>query len=123
MILSDIEVLRIIEMRVKTKRIVGTLCRVPKPGTLHNAMKFLNIWNDGPFISNPYIELTDVVLYNMTPDLFRIFIEYVHHWAPQWTLEEIALIRRYARKYGYIVTRHKDRITFRTAGIRRVHTK
>lgn len=113
MVLSEQDVLRQIEMRVKTKRIVGTLCKIQDPNLLHKAMKHLDIWNDGIYISNPYCVITKNLMDNMTKDLFRIFIEYVAHWMPPFTLDEIRIIIDASTKYGYLVTVHKDRLSFR----------
>lgn len=113
MILSEEEVLRRIEMRVKTTRIVGTLCKVRDPNLLYNAMSYLDVWNDGIYISNPYAYVDKTLFENMTEDLFRIFIEYVAHWMPPFTSDEIRVIMDACTKYGYLVTVHKDRLSFR----------
>lgn len=113
MILTECDVLYQIEMRVKTERIVGTLCKISKPSSLHKAMTHLDVWNSGEYISNPYATISQALFDNMTPDLFRIFIEYVHHWMPAWTPDEIRIIIDTSTKYGYLVTIHKDRISFR----------
>lgn len=113
MILSEEYVLRALEMRVKTTRVVGTLCKIKDPELLHSAMLYFDIWNDGIYISHPFVTISQDIADNMTRDIFRIFIEYIHHWMPPFTFDEIRIIIIASKKYGYIVTRHKDRLSFR----------
>ena len=115
MVLSEEDVLRQMEMRVKTERIVGTLCKVRHPHMLYNAMKHLDVWNDGEYISNPYSHLSKDLMDNMTVDLFRIFIEYTHHWMPKWSKQELELINDACRRFKYQITVHDSRVSFRVS--------
>lgn len=115
MVLSEEDVLRQMEMRIKTECIVGTLCKIRHPNTLHNAMKYLDVWNDGEYISNPYARLSKDLMDNMTADLFRIFIEYTHHWMPTWSPKELRLIDEACKRFGYQITVHNRRVSFRVS--------
>ena len=113
MVLSGKYVLRAIELRVKTTCIVGTLCEVKDPIAIHEAMKYFDIWNSGRYISNPYAELPQYIFDNMDENLFDIYIEYLHHWTPPCTANEIQSTIYLCNKFGYSLTRHKDYITMR----------
>ena len=113
MILSDEYVLRAIELRIKTTRIVGTLCTVDDPKMIHKAMIYFDVWDHNGKISNPFSEFQPNWFKSMTPDVFRIFIEYMHHYGPAISDKEITLIIKWASKFNYVVTRHKDKVTFR----------
>lgn len=116
MILSEEYVLRAIELRIKTKPIVGTLCRTETPHLIHNAMKYFDIWNYGVYISHPYTTFTVELFDNMTEDLFKIFITMMHHYLPPCTSDEISCIIYYSEKLNYKVTVHNNILSFRKGG-------
>ena len=118
MILSGEDVLYQLEMRIKTQVIVGTLCKVKSPEYLHNAMMYFDIWNHGSYISQPYTTLTPTLFDNMTKDLFRIAVEYIQHHRPRFSDEEIRLINEASQKWGYRITMHGNRLSFRRGASR-----
>ena len=113
MILEEVEILRIIELRIKTTPISGTLCRVKDVITIRKAMEYFDIWNHHSYISHPYIELNSDIFQRMTRDLFRIFVEYTHEWVPMYTDKEIELMRIYGKKFGYTLTERNNFVFFR----------
>ena len=113
MILSDEYVLRAMELRIKTTPIVGTLCKIEDPTVIHNAMRYFQCYNYGMYISHPFIELTEDIYANMDINLFRIYIELLHHWMPPCTTGEIRSTIYYSKKFGYEVTKHNNRLSLR----------
>lgn len=113
MILSSEHVLRAMELRLKTKPIIGSLCSIEDPTLIWNAMKYFQCFNYGMYISNPYPELDQHIYDNMDRELFRIYIELLHHWMPPCTSDEIRSTMVLANKYGYEVNQHKSRISLR----------
>jgi hypothetical protein len=113
MILLEDYVYYAIELRLKTRQIVGSLCKVRDVRSIHNAMKFFDIWNHKEFISHPFAELDDEIFRNMTFNVFRIFIEINNLYMPPFTKREIQGIIRVSKKYGYVVTQNNGFISIR----------
>jgi hypothetical protein len=113
MMLNEVYVLRVLELRCKTEPVTGTLCRVEDPKLIQNAMSYLDIWNDGFYISHPYIELPEEVWDNVTEEVFKIFIDMVHLYLTPFTSDEIRSIIDVSKKYGYSVTKNKNHISIR----------
>lgn len=113
MILLEDHVYYVLELRMKTKRLVGSLCEVRDVKAIHNAMMFFDIWNHEKFISHPFTELDDDIFQNMTFNLFRVFIEINNLYMPPFTRREIQGIIRVSKKYGYAVTQNNGFISIR----------
>lgn len=113
MILSSEYVLRAIELRIKTKPLVGTLCTVEDPTTIWNAMRYFQCYNHGKYISHPFVELDHSIYENMDITVFTIFVELIHHWMPPCTNEEIRNTIYLCKKYNYQLTQHENRISMR----------
>jgi len=113
MILSSEYVLRAIELRLKTQRIVGTLCSVEDPVTIWNAMKYHQCYNHGKYISHPFVELDQPIYDNMDLNIFKIYVEMIHFWMPPCTSEEIRNTIYTGNIFGYDVTCHKNFISLR----------
>ena len=113
MIPTEEEILRAIELRLKTVIVWGTLCRVLDYNAIYNAMDYFDVWADHGYISNPYATLSDEIFDHMTKDLFRIFIEYTHYWKPTFSDHERDRVLGLAKLYGYRVTCHNNRVSFR----------
>lgn len=105
--------LRAVELRLKTRNFRGSLCLVLNREYIFEAMKFHDVWDCDGFISNPFYELSSPIYKNMTEEVFRVFIEYTHHWNPPFTSSEISSIIRLANKFGYKVTTYKSMLSFR----------
>lgn len=101
MILCDEYILRALELRLKTVPIVGSLCSVKNPRMIHSAMKYFDIWNHENVISHPFTELTYDIFDNMTPDLFKIIVEYLRIYAVKFTDQELQYLAFYGKRYGY----------------------
>lgn len=113
MFLNDQHVFHALEMRMKTKKYIGSLCIVPSPLLLHNAMMYFDIWNHEEFISNPFHVLTKELFSNMTFETFRIFIELNDLYRPPFTIDEICFIMDVCNRYGYVLTHNKGYISIR----------
>lgn len=111
MILSDEYVLRALELKVKTIRIRGTLCKIV--GDVTRAMLYHDCYNYEEYLSNPFAILPEEVIRNLTPDTARILAHYLHHYAPPFTHDEIRCIIRVASNFGYRVIHNKGYITMR----------
>ncbi len=111
MFLNDEYVFHALEMRMKTKRYVGSLCKVPNQDVLHNAMKYFDIWNHEQFLSNPFHVITRELASNMTFETFRIFIELNDLYQPPFTMEEICIIMDVCKKFRYELTHNKGYIS------------
>lgn len=113
MILNERHVYYAIELRIKTTKYHGTLCKMPEREYLIGAMRYFDEWDHKGFLSNPYARLDEHVFVNMTPDLFKAFVELTNYWGPEWTRPELGLIHKSAHRFGYNIIRHKMKITLR----------
>lgn len=113
MILESEYVFRAMELRIKTKPIVGTLCFIEDPKLIHNAMRYFDCWNHEQYISQPFIEIDKDLYENMDLELFKIYVELLRFWMPPCTTGEIRSTIDLCKKFGYELNRHKDRISIR----------
>lgn len=111
MILPDEYVLRAIELKVKTRRIRGTLCKIE--GDITKAMVYHDCYGYDGYISNPFAILDEDVIGNLTPDTARILAHYLHHYTPPFTQDEVRCIIRAGSNFGYRVIHNKGYITMR----------
>ena len=113
MIHSPEYVLRAIELRIKTKPIIGTLCSIEDPSLIWNAMKYFQCYNHGNYVSHPFAELDDSIFENMDVDLFRVYAELNNLYGPPCTNGEIRSTIYHGKKLGYHVTQNKNYISIR----------
>lgn len=113
MLLSDEYVFHALEMRMKTRPVIGTLCKVPDTKHLHNAMKYFDTWNYGNYISQPYVKITPELARSVTFNVFRIFIDLNDLYHPPFTADEILVIIDLCKKFGYTLTHNKGYISIK----------
>ena len=107
--MSSIELLFIVQLRLASVPISGTLCKVLRLQLA--AMEYFGIYAYNKLVTIPFVELTEDMVYGITKDIMKVFVEYNLVYHPIYTDKEISLLTPQIRRYGYKVIRYNNRLS------------